>query len=80
MTRGPRPRRQPPNCDDETGEGLWEGNIGSPVTGPPIPCALDGRQYVAVSTGSAATVPVYTRLTPELRPSSGNTLFVVALP
>ena len=66
--------------DDETGEVLWEVNIGSPVTGPPITYAVDGRQFVAVSTGSAATVSVYTRLTPELRPSSGNTMFVFALP
>ena len=66
--------------DDETGEVLWEVNLGSPVTGPPITYAVDGRQYVAVSTGSAATVSVYTRLTPELRPSSGNTMFVFALP
>ena len=66
--------------DDETGAVLWEVNLGSPVTGPPIAYAVDGRQYVAVSTGSAATVSVYTRLTPELRPSSGNTMFVFALP
>ena len=66
--------------DDETGAVLWEVNLGSPVTGPPITYAVDGRQYVAVSTGSAATVSVYTRLTPELRPSSGNTMFVFALP
>ena len=66
--------------DQETGEVLWEINIGSPVTGFPISFAVDGRQYVAVSTGSAATASGFMALTPELRPSAGNTLFVFALP
>ncbi len=63
--------------DDETGDVLWEINLGSPVTGFPISYAVDGRQYVAVSTGRR--VP-FIDLTPELRPSAGNTLFVFALP
>ncbi len=66
--------------DDETGEVLWEINLGSPVTGFPISYAVDGRQYVAVSTGSAGTASGFIRLTPELRPSAGNNLFVFALP
>ena len=66
--------------DDETGEVLWEINLGSPVTGFPISYAVDGRQYVAVSTGSAGTASGFVRLTPELRPSAGNNLFVFALP
>ena len=33
---------------------LWEINLGSPVTGFPITYAVDGVQYVAVSTGTAA--------------------------
>ena len=66
--------------DDETGEVLWEINLGSPVTGFPISYAVDGRQYVAVSTGSAGTASGFVRLTPELRPSAGNNLFVFGLP
>ncbi len=66
--------------DHETGEVLWEINLGSSVTGFPITYAVDGRQYVAVSTGSAGTVSHFLGLTPELRPSSGNNLFVFALP
>ena len=50
------------------------------VTGPPITYAVDGRQYVAVSIGSASAASAFTRLTPELRPSAGNNLFVFALP
>ena len=66
--------------DQETGEVLWEINLGSPVTGFPITYAVDGRQYVAVSTGSAASASGFIGLTPEIRPSAGNNLFVFALP
>ncbi len=66
--------------DHETGEVLWEINLGSPVTGFPIAFAVDGRQYVAVSTGTAASASVFVGLTPELRPSYGNNLFVFSLP
>ena len=66
--------------DQETGDVLWEINLGSPVTGFPITFAVDGRQYVAASTGTAASAGGFVRLTPELRPSFGNNLFVFALP
>ena len=66
--------------DHETGEILWEINLGSAVTGPPITYAVDGRQYVAVSTGTAGLASAFTRMTPEIRPSAGNNMFVFALP
>ena len=66
--------------DQQTGEVLWEVNLGSPVTGFPITFAVDGRQYVAASTGSSISSTVHLAVTPELRPSSGNVLFVFALP
>ena len=66
--------------DHETGEILWEINLGSSVTGFPITYAVDGQQYVAVSTGTAGTSSGLSVLTPELRPSLGNNLFVFALP
>ena len=64
--------------DQETGDVLWEINLGSPVTGYPVSFAVDGRQYVAVATGTGAGINL--RMTPELRPSRGNNLFVFALP
>ena len=64
--------------DQETGDILWEINLGSPVAGYPISFAVNGRQYIAASTGTGAGINL--RLTPELRPSSGNNLFVFALP
>ena len=66
--------------DQETGEVLWEINLGSPVSGFPISFGVDGRQYVAVGTGAGGTASHFMGLTPELRPSSGNNLFVFALP
>ena len=66
--------------DQRTGEVLWEINLGSPVSGYPATFAVDGRQYVAVSTGSSLTAMGANRLTPELTPSLGNNLFVFALP
>ncbi len=62
--------------DHETGEILWEINLSSPVSGFPITYAVDGRQYVAISTGYGR----FLELTPELSPSFGNNLFVFALP
>ena len=50
------------------------------MTSFPISYAVDGRQYVAVGTGSAGTASGFLGLTPELRPSAGNNLFVFALP
>ena len=66
--------------DHESGEVLWEINLGSSVTGFPVSFAIDGRQYVAVSTGRGGTSSHFSRLTPEIRPSAGNNLFVFALP
>ena len=64
--------------DQDTGEILWEVNLGSPVTGFPVSYAVDGRQYIAVATGTGAGINL--RMTPELRPSRGNNLFVFSLP
>lgn len=66
--------------DDETGEVLWEINLGSAVTGFPIAYAVDGQQYIVASTGTSGTFTRFIGLTPELRPSTGNNIFVFALP
>ena len=61
--------------DQQTGEVLWEVNLGSPVTGFPITFAVDGRQYVAASTGAPSFRPRTSR-THGAAPSSGNVLCV----
>ena len=58
---------------------LWEINLGSPLTGFPITFAVDGRQYVAASTGVGGNPLAFLALTPEIRPSFGNNLFVFSL-
>ncbi|TDI20454.1 MAG: pyrrolo-quinoline quinone [Acidobacteria bacterium] len=75
--------RQTYAYDVETGEQLWETRLPTSVQGFPITYAVDGRQYVAVPTGTGGgswtTIPL--ELTPEKRrPNGGNGLFVFALP
>ncbi|MEO8465977.1 MAG: PQQ-binding-like beta-propeller repeat protein [Gammaproteobacteria bacterium] len=67
--------------DDKTGEVLWETNIGSPVSGYPVSFAVDGKQYVAVTTGPSLVAMAARRMTPELPNDSGSGQVVVfALP
>jgi alcohol dehydrogenase (cytochrome c) len=66
--------------DQETGDVLWEVNLGAAVNGYPATFEVDGRQYVAVSTGGSGLAFGLARLSPELRPGTGNQLFVFALP
>jgi alcohol dehydrogenase (cytochrome c) len=66
--------------DQRSGKVLWEVNLGSSVTGYPAVFAVNGKQYVAVSTGTSLATGGVARLTPELRPGNGNNLFVFALP
>jgi len=60
--------------NDETGEVLWEVNLGSPVLGYPITYAVNGRQYVATSVGSGLGGGR------GGGPPVANNLFVFALP
>jgi PQQ-dependent dehydrogenase (methanol/ethanol family) len=67
--------------NDETGEVLWEVDLESPVSGYPVSFAVDGKQYVAVATGSSLVANSMNRLTPEIAPESSRpTLHVFALP
>lgn len=62
--------------DQTSGEELWAVNLGSSVTGYPASFAVNGQQYVAVSTGRWLS----DAFTPELSHGTQNTLFVFALP
>jgi alcohol dehydrogenase (cytochrome c) len=66
--------------DDKTGKVLWETNLGSPVSGFPVTFAVNGKQYVAVTTGASLVANSSGRLTPELRPANAANVFVFALP
>jgi alcohol dehydrogenase (cytochrome c) len=67
--------------DAETGEVLWETDLNSPVSGYPVTYAVDGRQYVAVTTGQSLVAGAARRVTPELPAADGGAnVFVFALP
>jgi PQQ-dependent dehydrogenase (methanol/ethanol family) len=65
--------------DQDTGKVLWEVNLGSPVTGYPITYAVNGKQYVAVSTGNSLVSSGLNVLLPELHPSNASNVVVFAL-
>jgi alcohol dehydrogenase (cytochrome c) len=69
--------------DVADGRVLWETRLGTSVQGFPISFAVDGRQYVAVTTGLGGGSPrgVPSTVTPEIRPpNAGQALYVFALP
>jgi alcohol dehydrogenase (cytochrome c) len=66
--------------DQRTGKVVWEVNLGSQVTGFPVSFAVDGRQYIAASTGQAILAGGFLALAPEIRVGSTNALYVFALP
>lgn len=66
--------------DQTNGKVLWETNLGSAVTGYPATYSVNGRQYVAVSTGSAPAAGGSNRMTADIRAGNANNLYVFALP
>jgi PQQ-dependent dehydrogenase (methanol/ethanol family) len=67
--------------DDTTGEVVWEADVGGPVSGYPVSFAVDGKQYVAVTTGPSLVAAAARRVTPELSGDTGTGQVVVfALP
>ena len=66
--------------DQRTGDILWEVNLGSHVSGFPATFAVNGKQYIAVSTGGTPNTFQLMQLTPDLRGGTANNLYVFALP
>ncbi len=69
--------------DVRTGEILWETRLGTSVQGHPVSFAIDGKQYVAVTTATWGTSPrtVPRVVAPDVRhPPTGNALYVFSLP
>jgi alcohol dehydrogenase (cytochrome c) len=66
--------------DQRTGEVLWEVNLGSHVTGYPATFAVNGKQYIAISTGGSLNTFGLASLTPDSRAGTANNLYVFALP
>ena len=66
--------------DADTGKVSWDVNLGSSVSGPPISYAVNGKQYIAVSTGGSLESRSLLRMTPDIHPSDTSAVFVFALP
>jgi alcohol dehydrogenase (cytochrome c) len=66
--------------DERNGDILWEVDLGAPVSGYPVSFAVDGKQYMAVSTGGSLVANSINRLTPEVKVGNTPTLHVFAIP
>jgi alcohol dehydrogenase (cytochrome c) len=69
--------------DVKTGKVLWETRLGTSVQGFPLSFSVNGKQYIAVSTGLGGGSPrmVPSILDPDVHyPSYGAELYVFALP
>ena len=69
--------------DAKTGKILWEVRLGTSVQGFPISFAIDGKQYIAVSTGLGGGSPraAPSALAKEIvYPRTGNAMYVFSLP
>jgi alcohol dehydrogenase (cytochrome c) len=69
--------------DVRTGKTLWTVRLGTTVQGYPISFSIDGKQYIAVTTGLGGGSPEdkpMTMLQGIHRPNNGQALYVFALP
>jgi len=67
--------------DAETGDRLWETILGGNVSVSTISYLADGRQHIAVMTGTNLKVPELLGVVPELAPPPEHTaIYVFALP
>jgi alcohol dehydrogenase (cytochrome c) len=69
--------------DAKSGKTLWETRLGTTVQGYPISFSIDGKQYIAVTTGLGGGSPENMPnviLTEVHRPDNGQALYVFALP
>jgi len=69
--------------DATNGKVVWQTRLATSVQGFPISFSVDGRQYIAVTTGLGGGSPrlVPSLLAPEIRvPTTGQAIYVFALP
>ncbi len=62
---------------------LWKTRLGTSVQGFPVTFSIDGKQYIAVTTGLGGGSPRFVSriVTPEIHVSdNGNALYVFELP
>ena len=71
--------------DDQTLDLLWHINVGSGINAPPMTYSVDGKQYIAISSGACCVRPsgqianskARIARTPELRDMSQATVLYV---
>ncbi len=69
--------------DVKSGAELWRIRLGTAVQGFPVSFSIDGKQYIAVTTGMGGGSPrqVPLNIAPDIHhPLTGNALYVFALP
>jgi alcohol dehydrogenase (cytochrome c) len=69
--------------DVRNGNVLWEARLGTSVQGHPFVFAVDGKQFIGVTTALGGTSPrlVPSVVAPEINhPNNGNALYVFSLP
>ncbi len=69
--------------DVKNGKTLWTTRLGTTLKGYPVSFAVDGKQYIAVTTGLGGGSPEAkpsTMLTEVHRPLYGQAVYVFALP
>ena len=69
--------------DAKTGKVLWTQKLATAVQGFPISFAVNGKQYIVVTTGRGGGSPwlVPDTITPEINPpQTGFNMYVYALP
>ena len=69
--------------DVKTGKTLWQTQLGTTVQGYPVSFSVDGKQYIAVTTGLGGGSPENMPnviLTDVHRPDNGQAVYVFALP
>jgi alcohol dehydrogenase (cytochrome c) len=69
--------------DVKTGQQLWQTRLGTSVQGFPVTFSIDGKQYVAISSGVGGGSPrqVPATIAPDVHhPLAGNALYVFSLP
>jgi alcohol dehydrogenase (cytochrome c) len=66
--------------DDTTLDELWKTNVGTGFTAPPMTFEVNGKQYVAITSGPSAVAKAKLMNTPELKEMRNATvLYVFAL-
>jgi len=67
--------------DADKGTVLWQTRLPSQVVGSPISFAVNGRQFIAITSGGGPIAATQTGVTPEADTASGaNAVYVFALP